>query len=308
MKSTAPRANGFLLAYVGMAASTLIIGLSFVFVKIALSVSSPIDVLAHRFSIAAVTMILFYIAGSIPCPHTEHRGLVRLLVLSVPYPLLFFLLQAVGLQHTTASEAGIFSALTPVLTLLMAMIVLGERNTIGQITGVIISLGGVCYIFAMNGTSIHAESIWGNFLVILSVLSVVLYYVYGRKVVRDYRPVDVTFVMIMAGCIFFNVVALTVHWAEGTLGEFFTPLTDHSFLLSILYLGVLSSLVTSVFNNYALRLIPASQVAIINNLTPIISIVGGIWILGEELSYYHYIGAVLVLIGVVATNVFAHRE
>jgi drug/metabolite transporter (DMT)-like permease len=67
-------------------------------------------------------------------------------------------------------------------------------------------------------------------------------------------------------------------------------------------------LVTSLFNNYALAHIPASQVAVLNNLTPVISVMGGIMILGEQLHPYHFIGAALVIIGVLATTLFQHKR
>lgn len=297
-----------LKAYAGMAVSTLIIGLSFVFVKISLSHCGVLDVLAHRFTVAAVVLLLLYAVGIVHRPHLSRKELGQLLGLSMFYPLLFFMLQAVGLKYTTASEAGIISALTPVLTLLMAMIFLKEQNTIGQILGVVVSLLGVCYIFVMNGASIHSESLRGNLIVLLSVFSTVLYYILGRRVLRNYKALDVTFVMILTGCLVFDVIAVTNHLIQGTLSDFFVPLGHSDFLLSILYLGVLSSLLTSVFNNYALGVISASQVAVVNNLTPIISVMGGIWVLGEKLSYFHYIGGILVILGVLATHFFGDKE
>ncbi len=295
-------------AYIGMALSTLIIGLSFVFVKIALQVTNPLDVLAHRFNAATISLLLLALLGYVECPRLSRKQLLQLLSVSIFYPLLFFGLQAVGLQYTTASEAGIVSAITPVMTLLLARIMLKERNTLGQIAGVVVSMAGICYIFLKSGAGIHGGSIHGNLIVLLSVLSIVFYYIFGRKINHNYRSMDITFVMIILADIVFNIFAFGQHLASGTVSDYFEPLTHINFVYAILYLGVLSSMVTSLFNNYALANIAASQVAVINNLTPVISVVGGILILGEQLHLYHFIGAAMVILGVLATTVFQRKK
>ncbi len=295
-------------AYIGMALSTLIIGLSFVFVKIALRVSNPLDVLAHRFNAALAVLLVAWLLGWVERPRVTWRQLLQLMSVSVFYPLLFFGLQALGLQYTTASEAGILSAITPVMTLLLASAILHEHNTLGQVVGVVISIAGTCYIFYKSGASLQGESMKGNVLILLSVLSIVLYYIFGRKVNHHYRSMDITFVMLILAAVVFNAFALGRHVVGGTLTDYVTPLCNFHFLGAVLYLGVLSSLVTSLFNNYALVHIPASQVAVINNLTPVISVVGGIVILGEELHAYHVIGATLVIMGVLATTLFQRKN
>lgn len=300
--------NQMLRAYIGMAMSTLIIGLSFVFVKIALRSAGPFDVLAHRFNAAVIALLLLYVTGIVKKPKLNRKQFLQLLSISVFYPLLFFGLQTVGLQYTTASEAGIMSAITPVMTLLLASLLLKERHTIGQIMGVVLSVAGIGYIFMKSGTIIHGNSIRGNFIILLSVFSIVFYYIFGRKINKHYRTIDITFVMIVLAAIVFNVIAIGNHLAHGTMHEFITPLSHSSFILAILYLGVLSSMVTSVFNNYALVYIPASQVAVINNLTPLISIMGGIMILDEQLHLFHFIGAAMVILGVLGTTFFQHRN
>jgi len=295
-------------AYIGMAISTMIIGLSFVFVKIGLTAATPLDVLAHRFNAALAGLLICYLTGLIKRPKFNKHQLRQLLYLSLFYPLLFFGLQAVGLQYTTASEAGIVSATTPIFTLLLAMLILKERNTPIQILGVILSIAGTCYIFLKNGTVMQGNSLKGNILILLSVLSIVFYYILGRKINHQYRSIDITAVMLVGACLIYNVCAIGYHLHDGTIQDYYKPLLNVHFMIAVVYLGVLSSFVTSVLNNYALMYIPASQVAVLNTITPIISVVGGTMILGEHLYLYHYIGAALVLIGVMVTIFFKNKE
>ncbi len=54
-------------AYLAAIGYALIIGLSFMFVKVALTVASPIDTLAHRFSIAFISILIFMICTKKTC-------------------------------------------------------------------------------------------------------------------------------------------------------------------------------------------------------------------------------------------------
>lgn len=294
-------------AYIGMTLATLIIGLSLFFVKIALRSASTTDIMAHRFTAAAAGMLVVYLFRKSKFPKLRWKELLPLLGLSVFYPILLFSLQTEGLKYTTVSEAGIILATMPVFTVAMAAVFLKERSNIMQLVSIALSVMGIAYILYQNGLTQADGSFKGNMLVLASVLSMVTYYVLGRRINKGYNPIDITFVMIITSCVVFNSIAIFNHIGSGTLVSFVEPLTNPSFLLSVLYLGVLSSFVTSLLSNHALTVIPASQVAVFNNLSPIISIIAGVVLLGERLYLHHIVGGVIVLIGVVGTITFKER-
>lgn len=118
-----------ILAYLGMALCTLIIGLSFIFVKIALRSADATDVLAHRFSMAVIGMLLVYLLGKKKFPKLTFKQIIPLLGISIAYPLLFFFFQTEGLKYTMALDAGILSAMMPILTMVFAAIILKRRIT-----------------------------------------------------------------------------------------------------------------------------------------------------------------------------------
>ncbi|MEZ5105876.1 MAG: DMT family transporter, partial [Draconibacterium sp.] len=94
---------------------------------------------------------------------------------------------------------------------------------------------------------------------------------------------------------------------NGDLNTFFEPLLEPSFLLSTLYLGTLSSVVTSFLTNYALTFVPTSSVSIYNNLNPLIAIVGGVIFLSEHLYIHQLIGGLGVISGVVMVLFFKNK-
>ena len=114
--------------------------------------------------------------------------------------------------------------------------------------------------------------------------------------------------MTLLAFIVFNGFSVATHIQSDTLSQFFNPLVHREFLWAVLYLGVLSSMFTAFLTNFALAQVPASQIAVFNNLSPLVSIAGGILILGETLFTYHIIGGVLVLSGVAMTVFFKHKK
>lgn len=83
-------------AYTAAILYSFIIGLSFLFVKIALQTAEPFDILAHRFTIAfaaATVPILFgWVKLSI-----RVKDVIAILPLALLYPALFFSFQALAL-------------------------------------------------------------------------------------------------------------------------------------------------------------------------------------------------------------------
>ena len=295
-------------AYAAMTLSTLIIGLSFIFVRTALSSATVYDLLAHRFTVAILALAITYIAGRKPIPLFSASRIKPLLLLSLFYPFLFFSLQTLGLKYTTASEAGIISAVLPIITLVMAYIFLKEKTNAKQIISILVSVAGLLYIIFKKTPSSGTGSLKGSLLILLSILSIVAYYILGRKITPRYQALDITFFMTLTAFIVFNCISLYKHMQSDSLEVYFQPFANSKYLWAIVYLGILSSFLTSLFSNYALSVISTSQVGVFNNISPVISVIGGVLFLNENLYLYHIIGSILILLGVAGSMIFKNPD
>ena len=291
-------------AYIGLILMTIIIGLSFIFVKIGLKYAGAMDLLAHRFTAGAISVGLLWLFGFIKISALNWTKAKSLFLLSLFYPLLFFTFQTFGMEYSTASEAGIIFATVPVISLIVASIFLKEKTTILQKLGILISIVSIVYIMYNTGNLTKGISIKGVLLLFLSVLSTVTYYTLGKKITVEFSALEITVWMTIFAFITFNGWSIVNHLQSNSLNEFFEPLAKKEFLWMVLYLGILSSVVTSFLTNFALSKISVSQVAVFNNLSPIITILSGILILDETLHNYQIIGGVLVITGVVMTQIF----
>ncbi|NCC80062.1 MAG: DMT family transporter [Clostridia bacterium] len=291
-------------AYLAALSMSVIIGFSFLTNKISLDTASPWAILAHRFTFAFLALLALKILGFMKFRMTR-KEVLAILPLSLFYPLLFFSLQLLGLQKVYSSEAGIIQAMTPLLTMILATLILKEKTKRMQKLFMLVSLSGVVYISLMKGAELSLESLTGYGLLLLSSLSSAMNLVLIRKLVKDHSFMKLTSVAITTGFILFNLINLTLHLMEGNIMRYFSPLKTPSFLLGVLFRGVLSTLGTSLLSNFALSRLEASRMSIFNHLGTVISIFAGVLLLHEHLRYYQVIGALLIIIGVIGTNYFA---
>jgi len=289
-------------AYIAAILNTLIIGFSFVFVKIALQSVNSLDMLAYRFTASFVAIMILILFGRVKL-NLRWKDVATIIPLAVLYPGLFFAFQTFGLVTVSASEAGIIQAAVPIFTMIFASYWLKEHSTWQQKIALLLSVSGLIYIFAMKGINVGNTSLSGILLVFLSVLSLVGYNVAARKRTRKYGVMDVTFIMTCFGFVLFNAMAIFQHIAQGTTWNVMQPLFDPMFAVSILYLGVLSSLMTAYLTNYALSKLEAVKVSVFTQLGTVVTMGAGVLILNESLQYYHIVGAVLIIIGVLGVNI-----
>lgn len=289
-------------AYLAAIGYSMIIGFSFLFIKFTLVTAHPLDTLAHRFNVSFIVASLILLCFKKTRFTLTLREIITILPLALLYPLIFFSFQVFGLQYSSSSEAGILQAMIPIFTMFLAVGILGERPHLYRKIGIGLSVVGVMLIFVLKGINIGSGSMLGGGLILISSFSSAGYNVMARKLVQNYKVFQLTYIMTCIGFIFFNVFAVGRHMIEGDMSLYFQPFMDWKFTLSILYLGILSSLVTSFLSNYALTQLEASQMSLFSHLATLITLFAGAVILGEQLSYYHIIGALFIITGLVCAN------
>ncbi|MCJ8014539.1 DMT family transporter [Paenibacillus sp. KQZ6P-2] len=281
--------------------NAIIVGFSPIFVKQSLSYADPLDSLAHRFTISFLVATLLAFPGwkQLKAMRKEWFTVVPLALLN---PSLFFALQAFGLLHASSAVAGIVQATVPIFTMILSALFLKEHSSTAQRLFTLLSVAGIILVFVVPGVDASSTSLLGITLILLSALSLAGYTTLARKLTRTLRPKDLTYMMILFGFVVFNVIALIKHGYAGTLGSYFVPLQEPVFIADMLFLGVLSFLVTSFLSNYALSILEASKVSVFAGLSTVVTIAGGVLLLNEQLGWYHWVCAVMIVAGVMGVN------
>lgn len=290
--------------YLAAVSFSTIIGFSFLFTKVALGFASPLTNLAHRYTVAALVLFILQQTKVIQVKLTK-EDVLSILPMSLFYPLLFFMFQSFALQYISSSEAGILQALVPIITLILASVFLKEKTTFIQKFFLCLSVAGVIYIFLSKGANLGVETgILGFMLMLGSVFSNAINNILSKYKGGQYRAIDLTVVVILVGFLVFNSLSLVTHFLSGNLMSYFEPLGHLSYLISILYLGILASIVTASLSIYAIVRLGASTVSVFGNLGTVLTIVAGAVFLHEPIYAYHIIGASLIIGGILGMNMF----
>jgi len=293
--------NKFILIYLAAFTYSIITGLSFIFGKIALQFSNPIDLLAYRF-LASVLGVFFLVLFKVIKIELNIKKILKVTPLALLYPFLFFTFQTFGLQSAPAIEAGIITAAIPIFTLIGSTIFLKERSNKWQVISIIASVSGVIYLTVMKNSSVEVGSFNGVLFILLSTISFAAYTILARILTQQFSSKELTAVMVILSFVLFLAIALFKNIGNNTLNQFLRPLKEFEFILSVLYLGLLSTFGTSFLTNYVLSYIEASKMAVFANFGTIVTIAASVILLNERLYLYHIIGSILIVGGVLGAN------
>lgn len=274
--------------------NALIIGFSYLIVKKALNHSTPILILADRLVIAFLALFICRATGFIKIDKVDKPAKRKILLLSILYPIAFFILQNYGIKRVATSETAMIYGLIPAFTLLFSFFYLKQRANILQQVGVLSSVAGILYISINSMTSLTGDA-WGYLLVSLSVMSMAGYYVFIKKNLQGISPLTITYYLITFATPAMIIVGL---FTEGDFVDY-ARFVDISYILCILYLGILSTLVTSLLTNFAIKNLSPTQVSVFSNLNPIFGVFAGIIFMNEILTTPTIIGGIMIFLGVV---------
>ncbi len=200
----------------------------------------------------------------------------------------------VGVMFTTAINAVLINAAQPVLTVMLAWIVLGDRLNAVQLLGIASAVIGVCVMIIKADINVLSgfEFNVGDLLVILAVMGYATYAIRIRKLPHGLGTFASLTVILFCGSLFL----VPVYIAEAVYIKPF-PFTGFTvFLVVFMALGI--SIASMACWNKGNSIVGPSRAAVFVNLLPIYGSIMAILFLGEELFLYHVFGAALVCAGI----------
>ena len=287
------------LAYFVAVLNAAVIGATFMLVKLTLESAGPLDTLAYRFAAAFALLLVPALLGFVK-PGIRGKPALSLLLLIALYPIAYFVLQTFGLQHATSAEGGIISAMTPAVTTVFASVFLKERTTWLQKLFLLLSAGGVVFIFSMNGGAEWTQTS-GTVLLVLACIALAGYNVVARRVTKYFGAMEISFFMTGFAFFSFTSASLASHAAAGTIGDVFAPLASGYFLALIGCLGLIQ-VATAFMANFALSRLEAARMSVFSHLSTVIAVGAGALILQEQVTWIHLCGAAMIITGVVGMN------
>ncbi len=287
-------------AHLAGVAFAVVFGFSFMFSKIALAYVTPVGLIAYRFLIAFLVFELLRITKVVKI-RFKKANLIPLLLVAVFQPVLYFIFETYGLLKTSSGEAGMMIALIPIFVSIFSTLFLKEKPRKIQLFFILLSVAGILFI-QFSKSQVEFAGQWVGFLLLFfAVISAALFNITSRSASKTLKPHEVTYFMMFAGALVFNVIYIIELLFEHRISDYYLNLQHLEIIWPILYLGIIASIGGFFLVNYALSKLPAHVSSIYSNLSTIVAIIAGATILSEQLFYYHYIGGAMIIIGVYGT-------
>lgn len=278
------------LPFFSLVLAMLLWASSFVALKLAFRGYHPMQVIFGRMFIASLCFTVF-----IPAFRKvkwRRRDLKYLLIMAVCEPCLYFIFEAKALELTSASQAGMITAMLPLLVAILAWSLLKEKIRLQTLIGFIMAILGACWLsFASEITAEAPNPLLGNFCEFLAMVCAAGYTVALKHLSDHYPPLFLTAFQAFLGSLFFFPFLLMPDIGMPRHLET-TP------LLAVVYLGTFITFGAYACYNFGVSRIPASQAAGFVNLIPVFGVLLGMLILGDRLNAEQWLACGLVFCGV----------
>jgi drug/metabolite transporter (DMT)-like permease len=209
-----------------------------------------------------------------------------------------------GHYSTAINMALIGTTSSPVIATILAAFFLREKISWLRILGMAVCIAGILLLIskgswqALKNLQVSRGDAW----ILLGGLMFAIYNTLARKKPEEISPVSFLFAIFTMGTIilfpFFvaensHLLAITqtasINWSG-------------SLTLSIIYLGLGTSVISFLCWNAAIARLGAARTALFGNLIPIFSSMEAVLLLGENITPIHYVSGTLVILGLVLAN------
>lgn len=281
----------------------VIFGFSFMFTKISLGYASPLTVIADRYIVAFIGLSVVMLITKTKIKSS--KGIWKLILMSAFQPVLYFLFESYGIKLTTSAFSSVMISLIPVVSMLCGIMFLKEIPSAMQYVFTALSVIGVT-IMALAGRADGTVTLSGIVLLFGAVLSSVAYNITSRKISAEFSALERTYAMSIIGLFVFVSIALleNIHNPQ----EVFIHFKDGEYLMSILYLGIASSVIAFIMLNYANTYLPVAKTTVFSNLTTVVSVFAGIVFLDEKFSLATLLSTIMIVTGVWGVQMFKVKK
>ena len=276
-----------------------------------------LDVLALRFLMSAVVFWLLKITRVCKIQvgvkdffgQSPRKAVLKNVLLTALFePVLYMLFETLGVSMSSNITAGVILSLSAVTSCIFEMIFLKESSTTAQKIFLGLGIFGAIYIAINTDTASGKDSVLGILFLILTVISGSLFSVFSRKSSRSFGAMEVTYVSCMLGAVVFNAANVVRHLFAGDILHYFDPYFDWNNLVGFAFLAILSTIVATGMNNFALGRMQSSTMAAFGGISTFVTIGVGMALGGETLETYHIIGLVFILARMVGVSYIAIKR
>ena len=252
----------------------------------------PITLTAYRVLVAGLgVLVISYFMGIFRLPYKQE---IKTIFLITIFNVVFHhSLLALGLTKTSGVNAGIILGAAPLVTMILSIVLLKDSITRLRLLGFFLGFIGIIVTSIVGESGLSTISL-GDLFIFLSMLMQAFSFILISKLNPSFDPRLLTGYMLVIGSL---VIFIFGYFIEGDLTQI-----AHIFNWKLGSIFLFSALIATAFGhmtyNFAVKNVGPAETALFINLNTLFAIIGAAIFLGEPILKNHYIGVILILMGV----------
>lgn len=280
---------------------TIIWGATFVIVKEALNDVSSMAFLAMRFVIAAIILFPFMRNKKFTKQNLRAGILVGILLF------IGFATQTVGLKFTSATKSAFLTGTAVIIVPLLQVIIEKRPPTKGVLIGTLLVMLGISFL-SSGGSSISNLFIdlgtnfnIGDLFTLICAFFFALYIIYLDVETTRYDFGVILFLQIITTAVL-SILFLVI-FTKTNIEPFKLELTTN-LVWGVIYTSIFATLITIALQTKYQKNVTPAKAGIIFSFEPIFAAVFAFFILGEKITNFGYLGAGLIMLGLLLSELY----
>ena len=294
------------LAYLAIIVTTVLWSSSLIFAKLIFSEVGPIVFVALRYTLACPFLLVVTLQHKRKQTITDVKNNWKiLLVAGLSGPFISQILQYIGLELSTASDAILLLNLTPIFAVILAAPVLNEKITIEKAVGLVLAtIGAILVVMntAPENTTFDILRLLGAIIVIVSTFFFAINGIVGKIAIKSIDAVSITF--------YSTLIAVPFIWISATLLDDVTVLLTMSVQawLVVIWVAIVNTVIAFILYYESMKHIEASLIQIMLNLIAVWGVLMSIFVLNETVTYLQIFGGAITVLGVIIAQMAQKRR
>ena len=297
--------RNLVLAIILLIASSFFWSGNFFSGKIAfLSDLSPFKLSFFRWILALLILLPFTYAQIIRDLEYYKKNILLMTIISILGVTIFNSFTYISLQTTMVINSTLMASVAPVMMIGFSWLIFRTKTTTLQFTGIVLSLLGA-FAIVLKGNLNNLYNLYftaGDLWMLGAVVSWCLYSVLLKKIDSKTSQLANLEVMIIIGVIF-----IIPFYVIESFNTTYLPSTGLD-LAIIGYVAVFASIVAFFSWNKGVSIIGPNRASLFLHLIPVFSAIWAISFLNEKFAFFHVIGVLFILSGIILSNIKLSNE
>lgn len=257
---------------------------------------SPVEVFVYRFIFAYILLLGFTYKR---LKADNYRDELLFLVCGLCAGSIYFIAENYSLQFTTTGNVSLLVNVSPIFTTVLVAIIYRILPRPNVIVGSLIAFAGVGCIIFSNGESLEINP-KGDLIALSAGMSWAIYTIVVKRLTPIYSSLFITRKLFFYGVLTALPLLLIQH--EPLKLNLLFDMQQPQFLLNFLFLGLFCSAGAYLVWNEVMRQLGAIKSNNYLYIQPLVTMIAGYFLLGEQIYFLGYLGCALIIGGIVISE------